>query len=96
MLCLIIAIYGIGFAISISESTTVYHCRDDFSAVDTYTKDAETSDVWLALIWPLALSFNTVLFILYLLNALIQYPLLLIGIKYKNSRLDNIIRKFCD
>ena len=95
-ICVLIIIYVIGFAISITNSTTSYHCRDDFSYVDTETRNAEPKDAWLALLWPLKGILSILFAVLDCINSLIQYPLLLLGIRYKDTKLSKWINKCCD
>jgi len=96
ILGVLVVIYIIGFAISVADSTAGLHCRDDFYSVDTHSRDAEPRDVWRALVWPIMAVFKVFRALMGIFNAVIQYPILLIGYKYKDTTLDRVIRRWCD
>jgi len=96
VITLIVTIYLIGCGVSISNSTTSYHCKTDFSSVDTKYRDARPKDAWVAIIWPLRVIIGSIWLILSIINDLVCYPLLLLGITYKDTKLYKIIDKASD
>lgn len=103
MSVLIGAVYLIGFAVSISDTTTTdtkYHAPKtdsffDTGWVDTTRCDARTSDVWYATWWPLRLIWVMFWGIVGSIHCLTQYPLLLIGFSYKKTIMYKAIDDFC-
>lgn len=79
--------YIIGFAITISCRTTDHKCSEDSFEVMTIHRDANTKDAWMALIWPLFALYKLFCAILYILNNIVHYTLLLVGIHYENTKL---------
>lgn len=98
LIVLIVYILGIGFCIHdrtlrFEHRSTSYEPGEHCFA---YHTNAEPSDMWMGVIWPIRLLW--LLFWLFLLscNYVIQYPLLLVGIRYRDTNLDRRIRSFLD
>jgi len=91
-----IIIYGIGIVWIISERTTSYHCSDDYSSVSSRHRATTTKDMWIAVLWPLTALIVVPLRILGLINILMHYVLLLLGINYKDTYLSKKINKLCN
>jgi hypothetical protein len=93
---IVIGIYVIGFAASISKSTTYYKCRENSFNIDTISRDATSKDAWLAIIWPIRGCYALFWILISIVNTLIIYPLLLIGFNYKSTNLYKKIYNVCD
>lgn len=79
--------YIIGFAITILYITTEYKRDEDSFKVRTTDRKANTRDAWIAFIWPLIGLYKLFCIVLYILNDIVHYTLLLIGIHYENTKL---------
>ncbi|RLC16452.1 MAG: hypothetical protein DRI24_08405 [Deltaproteobacteria bacterium] len=98
VIILMAVIYIIGICMSIRKSVTHYEWKylsyTGMHGYQTYYKNATPRNMWRALMWP----FRTINFMFWtfldILHDLIQYPLLIVGIKYKDSNLDRKIRRF--
>lgn len=93
-------IYVFGVIASINWDTTEYEYKyvsykDKHTSIES-NRDATTKDMWLALVWPLRIIKFVFFITLELLNDLMQYPLLLIGIKYKGSKIDRKIKLYVE
>lgn len=94
-------IYIMGIGVAISDRTTSYKNRYDIHSTGKYdplkvTRNPEPKDMWMAIIWPLKFIWCAVWGTLDALNSLIQYPLLLLGVRYKGSKMDWKIRNFLE
>lgn len=97
---LALAIYIFGICMSISDSTSdsswEYLSYKGSYGMRTWHNDATPKDMWLALAWPFRLINMIVWGALDCVNSLLQYPLLLVGVKYKDSNLDRKIRMYLE
>jgi hypothetical protein len=97
-------VWLVGFCMSIGESTitdTKYHPPDTDSFWDTgwtttTRRDAATRDMWYAIWWPLRFVWTIFWIFVYCMNSIVQYPLLLVFIKYKKTKMFKNIDDFCD
>ena len=92
------AIYIIGICVSINDSITHYEYKylsykGSYGSQSYYT-NATPRDMWKALVWP----FRAVHFIFWgfleALHDLTQYPLLIVGVEYKDTNLERKISSF--
>lgn len=92
LLIVAIIVYIIITCAVVDNRCTTYKCRDDFSEVDTNTRDATTKDVWIGLCWPVLLIWVLLKTIVFILNDIVLCLGLLIGFKYKSTTVYKNIR----
>ena len=78
----------------VSSRCTSYKCRKDFSDVDERVRDATTKDVWVGLCWPILFLWLLVRCVMCVINELFVLILLLIGFKYKNTKMYKLINEW--
>lgn len=98
LLIFLVAVYILGMGLSISddtkESSWEWISYKDSYGTRSWYRDATPKDMWRAIIWPLRMLRCIFWSMLDMINSLVQYPLLIVGIKYKESNLDREIRIF--
>ena len=87
-------IYILLMMVVVNGRCTTYKCRDDFSEVDSYTRDATTKDVWVGLCWPILFIWLILRTIVSTINQTVVILGLLVGFKYKSTLLYNKIDKW--
>lgn len=96
-----ISLYLLGVYSVLVDRTTSYRNRHDIFSTGNYDpikikRNATPKDMWYAVLWPIRVPGYVLFGLLDTLNSLIQFPLLLIGIRYKDSNLDRKIRMYLE
>ena len=100
VLVIMIIIYVIGMFVVVYDQTTEYGDSYDttnifgapFYGVHTSNRDATTKDIWFAMVWPPIALWIVTQAVVTFLNALLILPCLLVGFKYKDTKMYRLFK----
>jgi hypothetical protein len=102
VLTMIIICYLTGAAVTLSafttDETTIHKTGGLFGgpSMSSTHRTITPIDAWKTLIWPLFAIFHTIVAFLWLANELLTFPLILVGVKYKGSKMYRTIYNALD